>query len=158
MQRKFFVRAAAIPAAIIVLGLVLGLFVSVAISSAWAQSPSLSGTWKGRYFYNNNRTAVDFTLDLDGANGRCIGHVKEINTFGEKSAPSLYANVSCPTAAIPPGGEFRFHKQYDGTGGVSHGVDYDGVVSADGNTIAGKWTIITAKSRATGQFSMTRGQ
>jgi len=154
MQRRFFVRAAAISAAIAV----FGLFVSVAVSAAWAQSPSLSGTWKGRYFYNENRTAVDFTLDLDGANGRCIGHVKEINTFGEKSAPYLYAAVSCPTAAIPPGGEFRFHKQYDGTGGVSHGVDYDGVVSADGNTITGKWTIITATSRSTGQFSMTRGQ
>ena len=110
MRRSKVIRVATF----VLVSFVFGLMALIPLTAS-AQSPSLSGTWKGRYFYNENRTAVDFTLDLDGANGRCIGHVKEINTFGEKSAPPITPTSPVRRPPYLPGGEFRFHKQYDGT-------------------------------------------
>jgi hypothetical protein len=122
--------------------------------TAGAQPFALTGDWHGRYYYNNNRDSVEFTLKLDADGGRCIGRTQEPNTFGDKSATHLFGNVSCVSAGVQPGRIFRFHKQYDGTGGVSHAVEYSGVVAEDGNTITGQWQI----GSGTGQFSMTRDQ
>ena len=121
-------------------------------SNALAQSFTLNGKWSGRYYYNANRTSVDFTFDLKAEGGNCTGHIQEPNTFGDKSAKFLFANVSCVSTGVGPGRVFRFHKQYDGTGGVSHAVEYSGVVSEDGDTITGQWQI----KDTTGQFSMMR--
>ena len=124
--------------------------VCFAVPNALAQD--VGGAWKGYYYYNDGRIKVEFTLDLGMRNGRCVGQTKEPNTFGDRSATHLYANITCQSLNVGPGGVFAFHKQYDGTGGVSHGVEYSGVMSADGNTVTGQWRI----NRDTGQFSMTR--
>jgi hypothetical protein len=121
---------------------------------ALAQAFTLGGTWQGRYFYNDNKQSVDFVLRLDVDGGRCLGRIEEPNTFGDKAESHLYANVACVSLGVQPGREFRFIKQYDGTGKVAHFVEYAGVVSADGNTVTGHWRI----RQDTGQFSMTRSR
>lgn len=146
--------AACLRASAIVLGVIAG----VIASAAQAQPFSLKGTWNGRYVYGGNRSPVDFTLELDAGDGRCLGRIKEVNTFGEKSASHLFANVSCLSTGVVPGREFRFHKQYDGTGGVSHAVAYSGIVSQDGNSVAGNWLILSSTTWSTGQFSMSRAK
>jgi hypothetical protein len=100
----------------------------------------------------DNRIQVDFTLDLAIRDGRCVGRTSEPNTFGDRSATHLFANITCRSLDVGPGQTFAFHKQYDGTGGVSHGVEYSGIVSPDGHTVTGQWRI----GRTSGQFSMTR--
>ena len=135
-----------------------GFAACLAAAMAQAQSFSLNGNWSGRYVYGDNRTAVEFTLELDARDNRCLGRIQEPNTFGEKSASHLFANVACLSSGVRPGREFRFIKQYDGTGGVSHAVQYSGVVSQDGNTVAGNWLILSSTSWSTGQFSMSRAR
>ena len=134
---------------------VLGLMIFVPLLDAQTQSFSLNGTWNGHYLWSQG--PVDFTLTLDVDGGKCLGRTKEVNTFGDKSATYLYANISCLSMGVHPGGPFRFHKQYDGTGNVVHEVEYSGNVSTDGNTISGNWMILSNTIWSTGTFSMSRG-
>ena len=135
------------------IGLLTALVLSLACFGAQnASAQDAGGAWKGYYYYNDGRIKVEFTLDLGMRDGRCVGRTSEPNTFGDRSATHLYGNIACQSLNVGPGGVFAFHKLYDGTGGVSHGVDYSGVMSADGNTVTGQWRI----GADTGQFSMTR--
>lgn len=126
--------------------------VAVANAKAWVES-TLTGNWQGQYFYSNTSQApVFFRLQLDARDGRCQGRITEPNTFPMASSPNLYANVFCNSADVGPGRGFHFHKQYDGTGGVSHGVEYTGTISTDGSTISGVWQI----GENSGRFNMSR--
>jgi hypothetical protein len=112
---------------------------------------NISGTWRGNYSYTTgNQPPVNFTVSF-GANG-CSGRSEEPNTFGNKSAPKLFANFSCSDPALLPGQLITINKTYDGTGGVSHSVIYTGTVSADLRTISGRWAVSTAR----GNFTMSR--
>jgi len=112
---------------------------------------SISGLWKGSYSYSNgNQPPVNFTVSF-AASG-CSGRSEEPNTFGNKSAPKLFANLSCSDPALVPGRLITINKTYDGTGGVSHSVIYSGTVSADMRTISGRWAVNNAR----GNFTMSR--
>jgi hypothetical protein len=112
---------------------------------------SLAGNWNGSYSYAaGNLQPVVFTFSF-AATG-CSGRSEEPNTFGNKSAPKLYANLICSVAALAPGQEITIKKTYDGTGEVSHSVAYVGTVSADLKTISGRWSVNTAH----GSFTMSR--
>jgi hypothetical protein len=112
---------------------------------------NISGVWKGTYSYSSgNQPPVNFTVSF-GPNG-CSGRSEEPNTFGNKSAPKLFANLSCSDPALVPGRLITINKTYDGTGGVSHSVIYSGTVSADMRTISGRWAVSSAR----GNFTMSR--
>jgi hypothetical protein len=113
---------------------------------------TIAGEWNGTYFYpaGSNQRPVIFKFTF-GSNG-CSGRSSEPNTFGDKSAPQLFANLRCSVSALTPGQIVTITKQYDGTGGVSHSVVYSGTVSADLRRIDGQWTIGTT----TGRFTMQR--
>jgi hypothetical protein len=112
---------------------------------------TISGFWRGTYSYaSGNQAAVNFTVSF-GSNG-CSGRSEEPNTFGNSSAPKLFANFSCPDPTLAPGHVITFSKTYDGTGGVSHSVIYTGTVSADMRTISGRWAINSTR----GNFTMSR--
>ncbi len=117
-----------------------------------APSPlgSISGAWSGTYYYPNGTQSVAFTFSFGSAG--CSGRGEEPNTFGNKSAPKLFANLSCSAATLAPGQVVTIKKTYDGTGGVSHSVIYTGTVSADMRTIAGQWAINATR----GNFTMSR--
>jgi hypothetical protein len=61
----------------------------------------------------------------------------------------LFADVEGVTAVD---GSVTFTKTYDGTGGVSHSVRYEGRINAEGDTITGVWRI----NQQEGRFEMRR--
>jgi hypothetical protein len=130
--------------------LLVALALLLAAVPASAQSPSaLSGEWQGDYTYTDSRPPVNFLLEatFDGA-GRLSGSISEPNTFGSNDVSFLHAYVS---GAID-GNVVRFTKTYDGTGGQSGSVIYEGVLDPSTSTIAGTWRI----GDLGGQFAMKR--
>ena len=109
---------------------------------------SMTGVWVGTYSYSNG-SKVGFSFAFDS---QCRGRSEEVNTFGRKDAPKLFANLRCDATRLRPGQTVNITKTYDGTGGVSHSVRYSGVVSADGNEISGQWAIGPTK----GGFNISR--
>jgi hypothetical protein len=108
-----------------------------------AASP-LTGSWKGHYEYpsGSGRTGVDFTQDLTFSQGLVTGYISEPNTFGDKTSKNLYASFSGAVA----GNDIQWVKTYDGTGGVSHSVTYQGKLDRRARKIVGKWQIGTGWS------------
>lgn len=100
---------------------------------------TLSGIWNGSYSYPDGRSSVPFTFYFES--NVCRGRSEEPNTFGNRSASKLYGNLQCATNTISPGQSISIKKTYDGTGGVSHSLDYTGIVSADLRQISGQWVI-----------------
>lgn len=117
----------------------------------YAALPDLGGTWRGVYAGGLNQRPVDFVMTLQVGN-TCRGRIEEPNTFGHPSAPKLYANVECRLQSSGGQSRLMFRKVYDGTGGQSHSVDYDGEVSLDGRRVTGTWRVGTLS----GTFSLIR--
>ncbi|WP_409998774.1 caspase family protein [Bradyrhizobium sp. SZCCHNS2022] len=113
------------------------------------QLRSMAGVWTGSYSYANG-SQVPFTFNFGTAG--CAGRAEEVNTFGNRSAPKLFANLACSSASLVPGQTVTITKTYDGTGGVSHAVSYVGRISADLRSISGRWSL----SGASGTFTMSR--
>lgn len=116
-----------------------------------AREPFLpSGTWNGRYFYPKGRRddPVPFTVELEVDGDRIEGHMSEVATFGDKSSPYLYADIS---GRVGKDNTVTFRKTYDGTGGVSHSVDYKGRYDPNRQRIGGTWTLKTSS----GAFEMS---
>lgn len=117
-----------------------------------AQSPSamaLGPDWTGRYMYGGENGVV-FRMKISASGDRFQGRTCEVATFGDGSSPNLYANI----VGTVTGGIVRFKKTYDGTGGVSHSVDYVGLMTSDGRSVAGTWII---PPNGQGLFQMTLG-
>jgi caspase domain-containing protein len=114
---------------------------------------TIAGVWNGTYYYpnaNNKQLPVNFIFLFEP--GGCGGRGEEMNTFGDKRVPKLFANLSCADATLHPGQTITIKKTYDGTGGVSHSVIYTGTASPDMRSISGQWAINNTK----GTFSMSR--
>src|SRR5271166_145840 len=81
---------------------------------------SLSGVWNGTYYYANGdkQQPVHFIFTFTPTG--CAGRSEEPNTFGDRSVPRLFANLSCSVTSLSPGQVITIVKTYDGTGGVSH--------------------------------------
>lgn len=112
---------------------------------------ALDGMWQGVYSGGQNPRPVNFVMTLQVHGNSCRGRIEEPNTFGHPSAARLYANVECRLVAVRPQ-RLVFRKTYDGTGGQSHSVDYDGEISVDGRSVTGSWRIGTLS----GPFSLAR--
>ncbi|MCB1693141.1 MAG: caspase family protein [Pseudomonadales bacterium] len=111
--------------------------------SAPMPQPDLSGSWSGRYYYEDGRNSVPFVIDLYDTNGSLEGRVSEPATFGAPGARSLYANL----AGKVDGKVMTFRKTYDGSGGQRHSVDYQGELDADLMSAKGRWRIPGASGR-----------
>jgi hypothetical protein len=98
-----------------------------------------SGSWEGTYRYGggSGQAPVKFQLDATVRNGRLSGQLSEPNTFGDKSAAVLYAVV----VGTVDGTSVRFTKRYDGSGGASHEVLYEGRLDRNAQTVRGQWRI-----------------
>lgn len=118
--------------------LTLGMLVTLAERAASrAPASSLTGAWKGRYDYPDDRPGVDFTQELTFSLGRVTGFVSEPNTFGDSTSKNLYAVFDGSVA----GNEIEWVKTYDGTGGISHSVNYRGTLDRNAKKITGRWSI-----------------
>jgi hypothetical protein len=122
-----------------------GALLAVLLAITFA-SHATADEWRGTYTYPDGKQSVPFTLTLSGSQGAVSGRTTEPNTFGNKSASQLFGNVR----GTINGSSAAFTKTYDGTGGVSHSVEYRGTIS--GNAMSGNWTI----GRTSGGFSVTR--
>ena len=101
--------------------------------------------WSGSYSYPDGKRSVAFTMTLSGSQGAVSGRTTERNTFGKPPATHLFGNVR----GTINGSSIAFTKTYDGTGGVSHSVEYRGRIS--GNSMSGSWSI----GSTSGGFSAT---
>jgi hypothetical protein len=90
---------------------------------------------------------VEFTANIQVTGSRCRGRTEEPNTFGDRSAPRLYANFDCELVIGRGPPRLIFRKVYDGTGGQSHGVEYEGEIASDRAGITGTWRIGTELGR-----------
>ena len=104
----------------------------------------LSGRWTGVYFYpvdaefnpNDDLPPTPFEAQLRDAGGEVSGSTLEPDALGSVGASPIPARIE--------GHHFDrqlvFTKFPDG-GGQLHSIDYVGSISADGNSIAGRWVI-----------------
>jgi hypothetical protein len=113
-----------------------------------AIAADLSGSWSGTYYYNDNRSHVNFAMEIQDFGGTLIGAIVEPNTFGDQTSQNLFANCFGQV----DGAKVTFIKTYDGTGGESHSALYIGVFDNVNGAISGNWQI----DRAFGRFSLRR--
>ncbi|WP_052134420.1 hypothetical protein [Sphingomonas sp. 37zxx] len=107
----------------------------------------LSGVWYGDYA--SNHWSVDpnsFIALLEEQGGSLSGSITERDIW--LGSGIVRASVDGTRQGLT----VRFRKQYDGSGGLSHAVDYQGTVNDDATRIVGRW-----KMRFyAGSFSMSR--
>lgn len=102
-------------------------------------STNLAGTWRGTYSYVFTDAApVEFTVTIKADGDWLSGRISEPNTFGDKTSDKLFADIK---GAVFEDGRIVLVKKYDGTGGVSHFVQYEGYLDQRQGTIRGKWLI-----------------
>jgi len=109
------------------------------------------GTWNGQYGYNEmRRPNVNFKLTITGVEGdRFSGMISEPATFGDGTSRFLFAGVR----GTVKGGIVSFVKTYDGTGGQTHSVNYQGTLDPAARSVNGGWTIVVSgRTNATGFF------
>ncbi len=126
----------------------LALQFALAASALAIDLRDLDGMWWGMYSYaDRTKRPVEFTMDIRVVGNSCQGRIEEPNTFGLPSAPRLYANTDCRLLIGGGAPRLMFRKTYDGTGGQSHTVDYEGEIASDYLGITGVWRIGTQSGR-----------
>ena len=110
---------------------------------------NLTGVWHGRFTYPRWYEPGTFIAILVETGGALSGTTEEACTVGAIQGMTLHGVIqgSRREHAV------RFVKTYDGTGGWSHAVVYDGTLSSDGTEIEGRWRIAGIWS---GTFLMIR--
>lgn len=112
----------------------------------------LTGVWDGLYSYSRTgQLESSFTAILFQTGDALSGTVHETmrRLLGKDVAASALLEGTVE------GRRVGFAKTYDGSGGQTHTVVYDGRLSGD--EIEGVWTIPTAPGN-TGRFLMIRGR
>lgn len=114
------------------------------------QLVSLSGDWSGGYVGDSGADANRFEARLVQRGRALDGTMFETNTFGDTGA-ALF--LTSDLSGAVSGADVRFTKTYDGSGGVSHSVEYSGRVDSSGRRITG--TFVLAEGGG-GRFEMVR--
>jgi hypothetical protein len=110
---------------------------------------SLTGLWNGLFSYPRRYDPTSFVAILIESGTRFSGTTHEPCTIRQIPSGVLYATLQGERA----GAVVAFMKTYDGTGGWTHSVAYDGLLSSDGTEIEGRWRVSGAWS---GKFLMVR--
>ncbi|HYD89114.1 MAG TPA: hypothetical protein VEA80_16675 [Vitreimonas sp.] len=111
---------------------------------------SLTGSWSGAYRYPRDAgPETVFNVQIEEVGGAFTGAMQEPNTFAPSAAPVLTAEIE----GVRTGLSLAFTKFYDGSGGVTHAVRYEGAADAELMRIEGTWRIPHAGS---GTFFMVR--
>lgn len=128
----------------------LALAVLIAPGVSAKPSNSIIGEWQGLYVSSGGGDANTFTLTFEGSPSSLTGSVVEFNSFGDRS---LALFLTSDLYGVQDGRTVSFTKVYDGSGGVSHSVVYEGTLSGDGRRIQGTYYLNGA---AAGQFELAR--
>ena len=103
----------------------------------------LTGVWYGRYTADQDHQDNGFIALLEELHGAVTGTISEPD---EGSGGIRRASVR----GARDGASLSFTKQYDGSGGWTHSVDYAGNIDADGTLVMGGWVV----EGFTGAFDM----
>lgn len=106
----------------------------------------VTGVWYGRYDAEHWDEKNGFIAVLEELGGAISGVITERDTRGRPG------NRRALVAGQRDGTSVRFIKQYDGTNGHVHSVNYSGRIDAEGLEIGGAWTL----SGGWGRFVMER--
>jgi hypothetical protein len=108
----------------------------------------LTGLWKGLFSYPQLLDPTSFVAILIEQGARFSGTTHEPCTRGSNLGGLLYATIE----GRREGSAVSFIKTYDGTGGWTHSVAYEGLLNGDGTEIEGRWKT----SGWSGKFLMLR--
>ena len=105
---------------------------------------SLTGVWQGFFSYPRALGPVQFTATLIETGSWITGTTHEPCDIGEHQGETLYATLS----GSRDGTSVTFDKTYDGSGGRTHTIHYEGMLSEDGIEVEGRWIISRILGRA----------
>lgn len=106
----------------------------------------LSGVWYGGYSADHGFEDNGFIANLEEAGGAFGGTITEPD---DGPGGGIRRAI---VSGVRDGSSIQFVKQYDGTGGWDHVVDYAGLVDAEGMTVSGSWVV----EGVSGGFDMSR--
>ena len=109
---------------------------------------SLTGLWNGLFSYPHLFEPTSFVAILIEQGARFSGTTHEPCTRGPNLGGLLYATIE----GHREGAGVSFIKTYDGTGGWTHSVTYEGLLNGDATEIEGRWKT----SGWSGKFLMLR--
>jgi hypothetical protein len=125
----------------------LALAVLTAGLASPAAAQSLEGVWQGAYWGGDNQPTTFQATIADPEGPGFTGTMVETNTFSPEQVAFLLSTLE----GTAQGKNVAFTKTYDGTGGVSHSVAYQGQIESP-RRIAGTWSL----GDTTGQFELVR--
>lgn len=107
----------------------------------------VSGVWDGSYSYGGSVRPYRFRAEMSDHGGRISGVIEEAGD------PAFRGPMSATLSGSRDGRQVRFTKIYDSHDEWLEPIAYDGELSAEGDEIAGRWTIGVGMS---GPFVMVR--
>jgi hypothetical protein len=113
------------------------------------KTESLTGIWQGFFSYPRAMGPVQFTATLIETQHWLTGMTHEPMDVGPNKGETIYATLS----GSRDGTSVVFDKTYDGSGGRTHTIHYEGTLSDDGIEIEGRWII---RASRVGRFLMIR--
>ena len=109
----------------------------------------LTGAWQGLFHYPIAKPPVPFTAELTDTEGGLLGSTMETGEIGDAAGRTLSATLQ----GRRDGRAVKWLKIYDAEYAHYDAVRYEGVVSADGLEIEGRWIVARHWS---GTFLMIR--
>jgi hypothetical protein len=111
-----------------------------------ADKRDLTGVWYGRYDADAWTETNGFIAVLEESGGVLTGVITERDTTGRAEVRRALVDGRRDGTGV------RFVKQYDGSGGHDHAIDYSGNVDAEGLEMTGIWR----HAFGSGRFVMER--
>lgn len=99
-------------------------------------SAGLAGQWTGGYISSDGADVNTFDVKLKQSGPALTGTITEVNTFGDRTRALFLTSTLVGNLR---GRNVSFTKTYDGAGGASHSVEYNGELDASGRRIRGEY-------------------
>jgi hypothetical protein len=130
--------------------LALSFLAAAPIVAAQPAADDLSGGWRGGYLSTDQGDTNTFDMEITQTGNRITGTITEVNTIGNVEG-ALF--LTSDLVGRVEGRTVTFTKTYDGSGGVSHSVQYRGTLDRNNRRIRGTYTVAGTVG---GQFEMVR--
>lgn len=99
---------------------------------------SLTGAWSGAYRYPGDlMPETVFNARIEEVGGAFTGSLQEPNVHGLGPGGVVTSDIE----GVRTGNAVAFTKFYDGSGGMSHAIRYEGAANAALTRIDGRWSI-----------------
>lgn len=150
LREKFLALAIAIGTFGVVTGGIVGVGLATAEpADAQIVVQNLTGDWTGGYISADVADVNTFDIKMSQRGTALTGTITETNKFGD-TGQALFLTSTLTGTFV--GGEVKFVKTYDGSGGASHAVTYQGRMDRTGRRVRGTFNA----EGNTGTFEMVR--